>query len=238
MVSAGRGSTETKGRGSSAKSTGKRGRMQTFARSSTFSLGWRQLLVGYFLVPGHFATGFGEDGGKLRSCKENPGTLSIYYHQLCHNGQQLKVSVIRFQATHDLCLDSIFRMPSIAPLLLALPTRMTSWARPSRELRLGHAGTYSSCWALSIMVMFGDWLNNDYRRQIQSYRMLSLILYELCYLGMLQAQIFWITTLVFQFSRYQELQDVEKALQDALESTDCLFSNFYGMGWSWEFAGS
>ena len=38
---AGRGSTETKGRGSSAKSTGKRGRMETCARSSTFALGWR-----------------------------------------------------------------------------------------------------------------------------------------------------------------------------------------------------
>ena len=61
--------------------------------------------------------------------------------------------MIRFQATHDLCLDSILRMPSIAPWLLALPTRMTSWAKPSRELRLGHAGTYSSCRARWIMVM-------------------------------------------------------------------------------------
>lgn len=145
------------------------------------------MLVGYFLVHGHFvnrvactheknhwrlfSTGFGEDGGKLRSCKENPGnpyTITCY-HQLCQNRVQLTVSVIRFQATHDLCLDSILRMPSIAPLLLALPTRMTSWAKPSRELRLGHTGTYSSCWAVeswSCYVMFGDWLNNDYWRQI------------------------------------------------------------------------
>ena len=54
--------------------------------------------------------------------------------------------------------------------------------------------------------------------------------------GMLRAQIF---SKFSHCAQHQELQDIEKALQDALESTDCLVSNFYWMEWwSWEFVGS